>query len=550
MSASSDETKPTAGFLNKQSGKFFLAAVVLFAISGASIFFLASQTLERVSSLYAEMIAEMEVGISERSSMILEDGEKLNSSEVEKSELSNALELQKRGAEIEQRKSYLRGRYQGALLIISSQLESVLAPMDSGDREMFLINDGVYLSVLKEAKAVKYWGIWDEDTLDEVADFEEMEDAHKAALGRLLTSKSNASNAQFEFDPAENIIRILAMLGPTDEPFGMIEVVVDDELTPLTDQANAVATEMQAALDKQKAELAAAYASSSKATRDREAAAKDERDIARADAADLVTQAQIIQGTLAAIVTVIGAVVTFAMVVFLVTRPLGRVIAIMGRIVAGDTSMSVERGGRKDEIGDVLEALETFRRNSEENTHMQREIGANRVAAEQQESLASILQEAILMIRPLVRQRNLTVEFDPEAQDFDAVRVDRKILLQILVNLLSNAAKYNHDAGSISIEISMDDEDYAIAVSDTGPGIASKDIEKLFEPFERLGVEGSNIQGTGVGLTITRNLTDLLGGAINVVSRVGHGSTFAVRLPIAGSEAKKERGEDTALAAQ
>ena len=251
-----------------------------------------------------------------------------------------------------------------------------------------------------------------------------------------------------------------------------------------------------------------------------------------------------------AIVTVIGAVVTFAMVVFLVTRPLGRVIAIMGRIVAGDTSMSVERGGRKDEIGDVLEALETFRRNSEENTHMQREIGANRVAAEQQESLASILQEAILMIRPLVRQRNLTVEFDPEAQDFDAVRVDRKILLQILVNLLSNAAKYNHDAGSISIEISMDDEDYAIAVSDTGPGIASKDIEKLFEPFERLGVEGSNIQGTGVGLTITRNLTDLLGGAINVVSRVGHGSTFAVRLPIAGSEAKKERGEDTALAAQ
>lgn len=172
------------------------------------------------------------------------------------------------------------------------------------------------------------------------------------------------------------------------------------------------------------------------------------------------------------------------------------------------------------------------------------------IVNEEQESLASILQEAILMIRPLVRQRNLTVEFDPEAQDFDAVRVDRKILLQILVNLLSNAAKYNHDAGSISIEISMDDKDYAIAVSDTGPGIASKDIEKLFEPFERLGVEGSNIQGTGVGLTITRNLTDLLGGAINVVSRVGHGSTFTVRLPIAGSEAKKERGEDTALAAQ
>lgn len=110
------------------------------------------------------------------------------------------------------------------------------------------------------------------------------------------------------------------------------------------------------------------------------------------------------------------------------------------------------------------------------------------------------------------------------------VLADRQRLLQALLNLLSNAIKYNHAGGTVRMSVSAVDDQVRLAVVDTGVGIAPENLSRLFEPFDRLGAEHSGIEGTGVGLTLTRNLVEQMGGAIEVASAVGTGSVFVIRL--------------------
>lgn len=112
---------------------------------------------------------------------------------------------------------------------------------------------------------------------------------------------------------------------------------------------------------------------------------------------------------------------------------------------------------------------------------------------------------------------------------------------QILINLLSNSAKFT-DRGSITIDLVHDDSEISISVSDTGIGIRQEDREKIFEAFNQ--VENPHVkhyEGTGLGLTITRNLTAMLGGQIAIASEIGEGATFTVSLPVMYSNNKKER---------
>ncbi|HVU37687.1 MAG TPA: HAMP domain-containing sensor histidine kinase [Opitutales bacterium] len=115
------------------------------------------------------------------------------------------------------------------------------------------------------------------------------------------------------------------------------------------------------------------------------------------------------------------------------------------------------------------------------------------------------------------------------------LRSDRRALHQILLNLVSNAIKFT-PKGSVSITVEERVENNralaAIAVQDTGPGIAPADLEKLFEPFRRLPAERSGqIEGTGLGLHLSRKLAELLGGRISVQSEPGQGSCFTLLLP-------------------
>jgi signal transduction histidine kinase len=112
------------------------------------------------------------------------------------------------------------------------------------------------------------------------------------------------------------------------------------------------------------------------------------------------------------------------------------------------------------------------------------------------------------------------------------VRADRLRIKQVLLNLLSNAVKYNRHGGEVRIAC-----DFAapgrvrLTVSDTGLGIPEDQQDGLFTAFHRLGREDSDIEGTGIGLAISKKLVELMGGDIGVESRIGQGSTFWVDLP-------------------
>ena len=133
------------------------------------------------------------------------------------------------------------------------------------------------------------------------------------------------------------------------------------------------------------------------------------------------------------------------------------------------------------------------------------------------------------------------------------VRADRLRLKQVLLNLLSNAIKYNRPGGEVELSAAAGQPQACIrlAVRDTGPGIASERLGDLFQPFSRLGAENTAIEGTGIGLAITRRLVEMMGGRVGVDSEKGAGSCFWVELPavaLAGPEAQAATVAETPYA--
>jgi len=111
------------------------------------------------------------------------------------------------------------------------------------------------------------------------------------------------------------------------------------------------------------------------------------------------------------------------------------------------------------------------------------------------------------------------------------VRADRQRLKQVLLNLLANAVKYNHEDGSVRVACAAPASGrLRISVRDTGPGIPEDKRSRLFEPFDRLGAESSGVEGTGLGLALSRRLMEAMGGSIGVESEVGAGSVFHLDL--------------------
>ena len=116
------------------------------------------------------------------------------------------------------------------------------------------------------------------------------------------------------------------------------------------------------------------------------------------------------------------------------------------------------------------------------------------------------------------------------------VKADRKRCTQVLFNLLSNAVKYNRPLGAVIVEsYKLSDDRVRITVTDNGQGIAPEDLDKLFDPFERLGVKQGSIEGSGIGLTVARQLVEAMNGELSVSSAVDAGSTFRIDLPLAAS---------------
>jgi PAS domain S-box-containing protein len=143
-------------------------------------------------------------------------------------------------------------------------------------------------------------------------------------------------------------------------------------------------------------------------------------------------------------------------------------------------------------------------------------------------SLTDVLQDCQAMIEPQAQQRGIQMTF-PRFDDLFYVHADRTRVKQVMINLLANAIKYNRDGGSVIVDCAMSGENRVrVSVTDTGAGLAPEQVAQLFQPFNRLGKEASTEEGTGIGLVVTKQLVELMGGEIGVVSNVGVGSVFWV----------------------
>jgi signal transduction histidine kinase len=146
-------------------------------------------------------------------------------------------------------------------------------------------------------------------------------------------------------------------------------------------------------------------------------------------------------------------------------------------------------------------------------------------------------REAVALVRPLADERGITVSEASWPDGNEYVTADRQRLKQVLLNLLSNAIKYNATGGSVMLSIEPGELGKCrLNVTDTGRGIAAEHLRRLFTPFDRLGAENADVEGTGIGLALSRSLVEMMGGAVGVESALGRGSTFWVDLPVAEDE--------------
>ena len=146
-----------------------------------------------------------------------------------------------------------------------------------------------------------------------------------------------------------------------------------------------------------------------------------------------------------------------------------------------------------------------------------------------------LVERCAVEVMPLAQERGIEILVEIPA-DSRAVRADPDALEQVVTNLLSNAIKYNRPKGRIRVRFE-NGEQGVLTVDDTGIGMSQDQIDRLFEPFNRLGAERSDTQGSGLGLVITRKLVKAMGGKIEVLSRPGRGTRFAVSLPLSKTRA-------------
>ncbi len=151
--------------------------------------------------------------------------------------------------------------------------------------------------------------------------------------------------------------------------------------------------------------------------------------------------------------------------------------------------------------------------------------------------LSEAFRDYQLVIMPMAVTHNITVRFPDDAQK-RYVNADKTRIKQVMINLLSNAIKYNRPDGVVTVSCEATPvQGMRVSVSDTGLGLTPEMMQQLFQPFNRLGQESGDTDGTGIGLVVTKQLVELMGGVIGVHSEVGVGSTFWFELPLSAESA-------------
>ena len=156
-------------------------------------------------------------------------------------------------------------------------------------------------------------------------------------------------------------------------------------------------------------------------------------------------------------------------------------------------------------------------------------------------NLNHVMQEMLDVAGPAAVKSNQTLYLADSPVNQLFVLADHRRLKQVLLNLADNAIKYNSAGGKVTIKTEMvqtEEQETSvirISISDTGMGIAAGDIPKLFQPFERIGAEKTETEGTGLGLVVVKQLMNAMGGTVGVESNPGQGSTFWIELPMTGN---------------
>ena len=152
-------------------------------------------------------------------------------------------------------------------------------------------------------------------------------------------------------------------------------------------------------------------------------------------------------------------------------------------------------------------------------------------------SVKEVIQEGLDLVAPLAVARDIQLKVEAAGLSDRFIFVDRQRLKQVLLNLLSNAVKYNRPGGAVTLSYAeVEGGRLRVNVSDTGLGIPPDRLGQLFTPFERLGAEQTGIEGTGLGLALSKRLVEAMRGTMGVDSTVGRGSTFWVEFPLSVEE--------------
>jgi PAS domain S-box-containing protein len=170
--------------------------------------------------------------------------------------------------------------------------------------------------------------------------------------------------------------------------------------------------------------------------------------------------------------------------------------------------------------------------------------------------VGELIIEVTALVRPLAHQRGIEIDASSPGAEVTVV-ADRQRVKQVLLNLVTNAVKYNETKGRVTVRCGPAGERLRITVKDTGPGIASELVDRLFRPFERLDADARQVEGTGIGLALAKGLVEAMGGTIGVESSAGAGSAFWVELPAVrapamrrpdGMDATAHSGDETPAA--
>jgi signal transduction histidine kinase len=146
-------------------------------------------------------------------------------------------------------------------------------------------------------------------------------------------------------------------------------------------------------------------------------------------------------------------------------------------------------------------------------------------------SLQEALERGVVMVRERATKDGVTLTLAP-ASEAGLVPGDERRVRQVIFNLLSNAVKFTPQGGSVDVWSARVNGEVRVSVSDTGPGIAPSDQERIFEEFQQTEAGLEQREGTGLGLALSKRLVELHGGRIWVESEPGSGSTFTFTLPI------------------